>query len=132
MKKLLTLAAVAEAATGVALMIVPSLVGRLLLGAEFSGVAAVVGRVAGIALFALGIACWLARTDTPSRAARGLVAAMLFYNFAVAALVAFAGIGLGLHGVALWPAVVLHAVMAVWCVACLRRSPQNVTIGRNQ
>jgi hypothetical protein len=114
MKKLLTLVAIAEGATGVALMVVPSPVGRLLLGAELSGVAAVVGRVAGIALFALGITCWLARTDTPSRAARGLVAAMLFYNSAVAALLTFAGLGLGLHGVALWPAVVLHAVMAVW------------------
>jgi hypothetical protein len=132
MKELLTLVAIAEGATGVALMIVPSLVGRLLLGAEFSGVAAVVGRVAGIALFALGLACWLARTDTPSRAARGLVTAMLFYNFAVAALLAFAGLGLGLRGLMLWPAVTLHAVMAVWCIACLRRSPQNVTIGCNQ
>jgi hypothetical protein len=132
MKELLTLVAIAEGATGVALMIVPSLVGRLLLGAEFSGVAALVGRVAGIALFALGIACWLARTDTPSRAARGLVAAMLFYNVVVAALLAFAGLGSGLRGLMLWPAVTLHAVMAVWCVACLRRSPQNVTIGRNQ
>ena len=108
-----------------ALIIVPSLVGRLLLGAELSGVAAVVGRVAGIALFALGIACWLAREDTQSRSARGLVAAILLYNFAVAALLAFGGFGLGLHGVALWPAVVLHAVMAMWCVACLRRSPQT-------
>jgi len=123
MKKLLTLTAVAEAATGVALMVVPSLVGRLLFGAEFSGVAAVVGRFAGIALFALGIASWLARTDTPSRAARGLVAAMLFYNVAVAALLSFAGLGLGLRGVMLWPAAVLHAAMGSWCVACLRRTP---------
>jgi hypothetical protein len=34
MKKLLTLAAVIEAATGLALMVAPSLVGRLLLGAS--------------------------------------------------------------------------------------------------
>ena len=108
------------------MVVVPSLVGRLLFGAELSGVTAVVGRVAGIALFALGIACWLARTDTPSRAAKGLVAAMLFYNFAVAAVLAFAGVGLGLRGMLLWPAVVLHAAMAVWCVACLRRSSINV------
>jgi len=55
--KLLAFAAIAEAATGVALMLVPSLVGRLLLGAELAGVAVVIGRVTGIALFALGIAC---------------------------------------------------------------------------
>jgi hypothetical protein len=122
MKKLLTVVAVAEMATGAALIVVPSLVGRLLLGAEFFGVAVVVGRVAGIALFALGIACWLGRDDTQSRASRGLVAAMLLYNVGTVAVLAFAGVGLGLHGMLLWPAVVLHAVMAVWCIVCLRSS----------
>ena len=45
MKKVLLLAAVSEAATGLALLIVPSLVGRLLLGAELSGVSIPVARV---------------------------------------------------------------------------------------
>ena len=58
MKKLLILAAVGEAATGLALVIVPSLVWRLLLGEELSGVAIPVARVLGIALIALGVACW--------------------------------------------------------------------------
>ena len=51
-------AAVGEAATGLALLIAPSLVGQLLLGEQFAGVAIPVARVAGIALIALGIACW--------------------------------------------------------------------------
>jgi len=58
MKKVLIFAAVGEAATGLALLIVPSLVGQLLLGEELTGVAMPVTRVAGIALIALGIACW--------------------------------------------------------------------------
>jgi hypothetical protein len=58
MKKVLILAAVAETATGLALLIVPSLVGQLLLGEELTGVAMPVARVAGIALVALGLACW--------------------------------------------------------------------------
>jgi hypothetical protein len=82
----------------------------------------ILGRVAGAALLALGVACWLARDDTQNRAATGLVVAMLMYNIVATAVLAFAGIGLGLHGVALWPAVVLHAVMAIWCTVCLRRS----------
>ena len=57
MKKVLNFAAVAEAATGMALLIVPSLVGQLLLGGDLTGVAIPVARVAGIALIALGIAC---------------------------------------------------------------------------
>jgi hypothetical protein len=61
-----------------------------------------------------------------------LVAAMLLYNVAATAVLAFAGIGLGLHGVALWPAVLLHAAMALWCLACLRCSPRNGTMDTNQ
>jgi hypothetical protein len=56
--KVLIFAAVGEAATGLALLIVPSLVGQMLLGEELTGVAIPVARVAGIALIALGVACW--------------------------------------------------------------------------
>ena len=124
MNRLLKLTAIIEAAAGLALMVVPSVVVRLLLGSELNAPTAVMlGRVAGAALLALGVACWLARGDTQICAARGLVAVMFLYNVATVAILAFVGIGFGLQGVALWPAVVLHAVMAVWCVACLRRSP---------
>ncbi len=52
---------------------------------------------------------------------------MLLYNVAAVAVLTFAGLGLRLHGVALlWPAVILHAVMAVCCAGCLRRSSINV------
>jgi hypothetical protein len=126
-KRLLIITSIIEALTGLALITMPSVVVRLLLGSLLDTSAAVMlGRVAGVALFALGVACWLARDDAQSRAARGLIAAMLLYNVATAAALAFAGIGLRLHGIALWPAVVLHAAMAVWCVACLRRGPTNV------
>ena len=54
MKRFLTLTAIIEAATGLALLVVPSLVGRLLFGAELTGVAIPVARVLGIALIALG------------------------------------------------------------------------------
>ena len=124
MSRLLKLTAIIEAATGLALIAVPSVVVRLLLGSPLGTCAAVMlGRVAGAALLALGVACWLARDDTQSRATRGLIVAMLMYNLIATAVLAFAGIGLGLHGVALWPAVILHAAMAIWCVTSLRRTP---------
>ena len=103
MKKVLVFAAVAEAATGLALLIVPSLVGRLLLGEEFAGVAIPVGRVAGIALIALGIACW------PGPPLVG----MLIYSIVVALYLAYLGFSGGLAGVFLWPAVALHAVLSI-------------------
>jgi len=126
MSRLLKLTALIEAATGLGLIATPSIVVRLLLGSLLDTSAAVMlGRVAGTALLALGVACWLARDDTQSRAARGLVVTILLYNVSVATLLAFAGVGLGLHGLALWPAVILHAGMAIWCTACLGRSPQT-------
>ena len=101
MKRVLILTAVAEAATGAALLIVPSLVGRLLFGEELTGVAIPVARVTGIALIALGVACW---PGPP-------VVGMLTYSAAVTLYLAYVGFAGGLTGMLLWPAVVLHAIL---------------------
>jgi len=101
MKKVLALAAVGEAGTGLALLIVPSLVGRLLLGEELTGVAIPVARVTGIALIALGVACW---PGTP-------LVGMLTYSAAVALYLAYVGFAGGLTGILLWPAVVVHGIL---------------------
>jgi len=123
MKPLLKLTAIIEAATGLGLIAVPAIVVRLLLDAEMSGATIPLGRVAGVALLALGVACWLARDDTQTRAARGLVSAMVLYNLGAVIILGSAGLGSQPVGIALWPAVILHAAMGGWCVACLRRTP---------
>ena len=102
MKKVLIFAAVAEAATGLALLIVPSLVGQLLLGEELTGIAIPVARVAGIALIALGVTCW-----------PGQLVGMLTYSALVTLYLAYLGFAGGLAGVFLWPAVALHAVLSI-------------------
>ena len=119
MKKLLLSTSVIEAAAGVALIAVPSLVGHLLLGAELAGDSIVVARIAGIALLALGVSCWLAHWDGQSCAARGLITAMVIYNLGAVVVLGAAGIRSQHAGVALWPAVILHAAMAVWCITSL-------------
>ena len=117
MKKLQTVTAAIELGAGVALLCCPSAAVALLLGSGLDAPAAVaLGRVAGAALLALGVACWLARGDGESRAARGVVTAMTVYNLGAVAILGTAGIRLRPVGVALWPAVVLHAAMAVWCI----------------
>jgi hypothetical protein len=132
MKALQTATAVIELGAGFALLCFPSITVELLVGAPLETPAALtVARVGGAGLLALGVACWLARDDTQSRAARGLVAAILLYDVAAVAVLAFAGIGFGLRGVGLWPAVVLHALMTVWCVMYLLRRPLNVTMDGN-
>jgi hypothetical protein len=42
---------------------------------------AVMARLAGVALLALGVACWLAVSDAQSRAARGLASGMVLYDW---------------------------------------------------
>ena len=101
--KALIFAAVAEAATGLALLIVPSLVGQSLLGEELTGIAIPVARVAGIALIGLGIACW------PGPPMVG----MLTYNTVVTLYLAYLGFAVGLTGILLWPAVALHFVLSI-------------------
>ncbi len=103
MKKVLVIVAVAEAATGAGLLIVPSLVGQLLLGAEPGGVAIPIARVTGIALIALSIACW------PGPAVLG----MLTYSALVTLYLLYLGIQGNWAGPVLWPAVALHAILTV-------------------
>ena len=100
---MLVLAAVSEVATGMALLLVPSLVGRLLLGAELTGVAATVARVTGLALIALGVACW---PGTP-------LAGMLTYSVTVTLYLAYVGIAGGPTGILLWPVVALHLILTI-------------------
>src|ERR1700745_103396 len=102
MKKVLTVAAVAEAATGAALVGVSSLVGRLLLGAELTGVSIPVSRVLGIALIALGVCCWPGSTA---------LCGMLTYGALVTVYLAYLGLIGGFTGILLWPAVVVHALL---------------------
>src|SRR5258706_16480131 len=110
MKRLLIVTAVIELGAGVALLCCPSATVKLLLGSPLDSSAALtLGRVAGVALFALSVACWLAHYDQQSCAARGLVSAMVLYNLGVAIILGIAGIRSQTVGVVLWPAVVLHA-----------------------
>ena len=123
MNKPLAFAALAEASFGVALVVVPSLVGRLLLGTELSGVAVAMGRVAGISLLSLGIACW--PDKEPTRAA---LCGMATYGLFATLYLVYLGIRGEWVGPLLWPAVALHTVLALLlALACFSDSCRNLT-----
>ena len=103
MKKLLIFTGVAEAVTGMALLLVPALVGHWLLGTELAGVSVIVARVAGIALLALGVGCW---PGTP-------LCGMLTYNALGTVYFAYLAINGQWAGPLLWPVVGLHAVLTI-------------------
>lgn len=112
MRRLLIVSGVVEAGTGLGVLLAPSVLAQTLLGGPVEGpVALTVARVGGAGLLTLGIACWLARND-----GRALVRAMLFYNVAAVAILAYAALCLALSSIGLWPAIGLHTVLAGWCV----------------
>ncbi len=124
MKVLLIATAALELGAAVALLCCPSFAATLLLGTPLETVATVaLGRVAGVALLALAIANWLAQYDAQSCAARAVVSGMVIYNLGVAIVLGVAGTQLHPVGIALWPAVALHAAMTAWCLASLLRKP---------
>jgi hypothetical protein len=127
-RTILTFAAVVEVATGLALIVAPAIVVALLLGANEAGQGITLARFLGIALLALGLAC----RPSGQRAASGLQTfqAMVTYNLLVALFLAYVGTAEHLGGPLLWPAVVLHAAVALllvwtWCTAQPAKAPER-------
>jgi len=106
---LTTVSAAIEAATGIALIAVPELVGRVLLGVGLSDSGIAIGRVAGFALLSLGLACWPTADDATPSAVR----ALFTYNLLGALYLGYLRASGEFVAFLLWPACALHAVLAV-------------------
>jgi hypothetical protein len=124
MKMLLTIAAVAEGATGLALLAYPPLVIQLLFGAEITGAGILACRVGGISLIALAVACW------PSGAMTRAFYAMLIYNALVALYFAYLGFGGTWVGILLWPAVAAHAILTALLIQAWLKGRESFVSGR--
>ena len=128
MKLLLIISAVFEALIGASLLVLPAFTTSTLLGAALdSPVGFVDARVAGAALVALAIACWNARDGERAGPAPGVASAMLFYNPTALAVLVWAGIRLELRSPMLWPTIVLHLALAVWCLISVRFAKKQTT-----
>ncbi|HXJ80253.1 MAG TPA: hypothetical protein VMS64_16430 [Candidatus Methylomirabilis sp.] len=114
LRKIRAFAAVVEVATGLVLVIDPTIVTRWLLGVDVSGQGRLLGRCFGIALLALGVACWPGRQGAES--SPSAFRAMLIYNVLIALYLAYLGTVRHLGGLLLWPGVTLHAVVAALLV----------------
>ena len=114
MKRLLAFTALIEAATGLALMAAPTVAVRLLLGGDISGASIPLGRVAGLSLLSLVIACWPGRD--PIRNTAAALRAMLTYNSLVTLYLLYLGICGEWVGLLLWPAVALHGILSLLLV----------------
>lgn len=126
MRSILTFTSIIESATGLVLIVLPSLLTKLLFASKLdTPVTLTVARVAGAAILALAAACWFARNDGQNPAARGIVRAMLLYNIAIALVLIYAALDLSLSGIGLWPVVLIHMAMSVWCIInLLKKTPK--------
>jgi len=124
--KILAFAAIVEFGTGLALMFDPALVVALLVSADLASAGIALGRWVGIALVALGLACWPRppRVEGVSHAFQ----AMLTYNSLTALYFAYLGTLGHLRGFLLWPAVALHAVVALLLVWARRRDSVDASV----
>ncbi|MBV8154697.1 MAG: hypothetical protein JOY98_09770 [Candidatus Eremiobacteraeota bacterium] len=102
--KLIAVAAAVEMIAGVVLIVTPSLFARLILNADLNAGAGALGRVGGFGLLGLGVASW-----PGSSGVRGL----LVYNALAAIFFVDLGVRGTLVGTLLWPAAILHIVLAI-------------------
>ena len=103
--------AIVELGAGVAFLFFPLLATTLLIGIPLETPAGMtVTRIGGVALLSLGIVCYFAQGD------RGVIVAMSSYNVLTVAVIVLSNRFFKLLGGALWLVVVLHSVMAAWCI----------------
>jgi hypothetical protein len=118
MKILLAITAIGEGIFGIGLLITPVPVVSILLNTPLETPGGLfVARLCGAAIITFAICCWKARSFEIRQAAMGVVTAMLFYNFAAAAVLVYGGVRLGLQSPLIWPAIVAHVVLGFWCGA---------------
>ena len=110
MNYLLRVASLAEAGTGVALLVYPPIIVRMLFGADISGTGIFMSRIAGIALVGLGVAC------LPAANLRRAFIGMLTYSVLATGRTV---------GVLLWPAVAAHACLSVLLTLGRLKQPKN-------
>ena len=103
---LLRVVSASEAAAGLVVLAHPPIVVRLLLGSDIADAGIFMSRIAGIALIALGIACW------PGGATCGLLG-MAVHSVVTAGYMTAFGLTGGQTGILWWPALTAHGVLAI-------------------
>jgi hypothetical protein len=83
-----------------------------------------IGRVAGVALLALGISCWSVRTDSGGAAVAGTRAGITFYNAGAGVLLVLYAVTGQASGFVVWGVGAFHLALAAGLAASLRRGKE--------
>jgi hypothetical protein len=100
-----------EVLVGVALFASPSLLTRLLFGSDLTPPGQEMGRVAGLALLGLALAC-LPRPGA-RETSTATIEGLLLLSVLVTAYLVYLGLSAASVGVLLWPAAATHIVLAI-------------------
>ncbi len=95
---------------------------------EIDGTATLLARFFGICLLALECACWPVADDGIGGAR--VLGALLIYNVVFALYLAYVGLSGGPTGVLLWPAVAVHALVALVLAGARRGGRKSAAISR--
>jgi len=109
--KLLRLACVLEILTAMALIVTPAAVAWLILGEGASGTGVALGRIAGLVLLSLGVACYPRSSNVGNL--DQAVLGMLTYNILLTIYLIYLGVSGEATGVALWLVAAIHAVLTI-------------------
>lgn len=120
---ILLVAALEVAATGVVLILSPSLFGRLIFDAELSEPGQALGRLTGLALLAFALASWPAPAAASNTASA--IRALLVYNLLAVIYLLYLGVGGKLAGILLWPVVALHAILTILVIGAWHAAAGN-------
>ncbi|MBU6435502.1 MAG: hypothetical protein KJS98_19505 [Nitrospirae bacterium] len=111
-----------EVLVGVVSLISPGSVVSLLLGVPTDATSAVLVRLFGAGVFALGLACLKARDHVGTPAGLAVSIGIASYNVLAAVVIIWAAAGLGLGGLLLWGAGIGHAILGALFVSALTAS----------
>jgi peptidoglycan biosynthesis protein MviN/MurJ (putative lipid II flippase) len=112
MKKFLTLTAILEGLTGIALIAIPNSIVLFLFGKPTDGPEGkITAMLAGTAIVSLAVLCWILK-ETPGL--QKLVKGMLFYNCVIIAIAIYGVFWYGLSRPGLWMIVFIHSILFVW------------------
>jgi uncharacterized membrane protein YobD (UPF0266 family) len=120
---LLSMFAVVEGATGLVLLVIPTVLLTFLFGSTpVIPEVSVIGRICGAALLAIAVASWGARDGIRRQGLLELLVGVTLYNCLATTAFVYSALVLKMIGILLWPALLYHAATSMWCLVVTWRA----------
>jgi len=109
-----------EVVTGAGLVVAPSLLASLLFGSGMNASGDLVGRICGLVMLCLALACWPRAFDGQNRQ---VLVPLLALSLLAAVYLIYVGMGGVNVGVLLWPAAAAHLILGLLLVRTWMSKP---------